>query len=105
MKHTEGLVDAIVRTQAVVHFSPDGNVTDANDIFLKMMGYSKLVFVFLCCAFDGLFFKKGRGDWKASQSVLSRLACKQSSIRAVLARVARWQRAAGRVQTLEQERT
>ena len=39
MIHTEGLVEAITRTQAVVHFSPDGVVTDANELFLKTMGY------------------------------------------------------------------
>ncbi len=32
-------IDAIYATQAVVQFSPDGIVTDANEFFLKLMGY------------------------------------------------------------------
>ncbi len=39
MIHADYLVEAITRTQAVVHFSPDGVITDANDIFLKTMDY------------------------------------------------------------------
>jgi len=32
-------VDSIRRSQAVIHFRMDGIITDANDVFLKMMGY------------------------------------------------------------------
>lgn len=32
-------LDAIYATQAVVQFSPDGTIIEANDIFLKLMGY------------------------------------------------------------------
>ena len=37
--HDDGLVAAINRTQAVVHFSPEGVILDANEIFLTTMGY------------------------------------------------------------------
>jgi methyl-accepting chemotaxis protein len=36
----EGQLNAISRAQAVVEFTPDGVVTDANENFLKLMGYS-----------------------------------------------------------------
>jgi methyl-accepting chemotaxis protein len=35
----EGQIAAINRTQAVIHFTPDGIVTDANALFLKTFGY------------------------------------------------------------------
>jgi methyl-accepting chemotaxis protein len=35
------MLEAIMRTQAVVHFTPDGVITDANAIFLKVMGYER----------------------------------------------------------------
>lgn len=35
----EGLIESVLRTQAVVQFSLDGLIVDANDIFLKTMGY------------------------------------------------------------------
>lgn len=41
MNTFEGLVEAITRTQAVVQFASDGIITDANDIFLKTMGYDR----------------------------------------------------------------
>jgi methyl-accepting chemotaxis protein len=41
MKHTEGLIEAITNTQAVVSFTPDGIITDANELFLKTMGYER----------------------------------------------------------------
>jgi methyl-accepting chemotaxis protein len=37
----DGLVAAIQKTQAVVHFTPDGVITDANSIFLGVMGYER----------------------------------------------------------------
>ncbi|MCV0424094.1 MAG: PAS domain-containing methyl-accepting chemotaxis protein [Roseibium sp.] len=36
----EGQVDAINRSQAVIHFELDGTILDANDNFLSAMGYS-----------------------------------------------------------------
>ncbi len=36
----EGQIAAINRSQAVVHFTPEGLVTDANPIFLETLGYS-----------------------------------------------------------------
>lgn len=35
----QGLVDAMNRSQAVIHFAMDGTIIDANDNFLKVMGY------------------------------------------------------------------
>ena len=35
-----GLVDAIDRSQAVIHFSLDGTILDANENFLSVMGYT-----------------------------------------------------------------
>nr|WP_269330095.1 PAS domain-containing methyl-accepting chemotaxis protein [Kineosporia babensis] len=35
----EGKIDAISRSQAVIEFDLDGNVLDANDAFLDLMGY------------------------------------------------------------------
>lgn len=35
----EGQIAAINRSQAVIHFTPDGTITDANDKFLTAMGY------------------------------------------------------------------
>ncbi len=35
-----GLVDAINRSQAVIHFKLDGTILDANENFLSVMGYS-----------------------------------------------------------------
>ena len=37
---TEGYVDAIMRSQAVIEFQPDGTILTANDNFLKVMGYT-----------------------------------------------------------------
>lgn len=37
---TEGYVDAIMRSQAVIEFQPDGTILTANDNFLKVMGYA-----------------------------------------------------------------
>ena len=39
--NTKGLLDAVLRTQAVVQFTPTGEIVDANDLFLSTMGYSK----------------------------------------------------------------
>ncbi|MFM9859395.1 PAS domain-containing methyl-accepting chemotaxis protein [Pseudoxanthobacter sp. M-2] len=36
----EGQIAAINRSQAVIHFTPDGIVTDANENFLRTLGYS-----------------------------------------------------------------
>ncbi len=36
----EGQIRAIQKSQAVVHFTPDGTILDANDNFLKAMGYA-----------------------------------------------------------------
>lgn len=36
----EAIVQIVERTQAVIHFSPEGNVIAANDIFLKALGYT-----------------------------------------------------------------
>lgn len=36
----EGLIEAIKRTQAVVRFTPEGVVMEANDVFLNIMGYT-----------------------------------------------------------------
>jgi len=33
-------VDAISRVQAIIHFTPDGTILDANENFLKLMGYT-----------------------------------------------------------------
>ncbi|HTG39788.1 methyl-accepting chemotaxis protein [Sphingomonas sp.] len=33
--------DAILKSQAVIEFSPDGHVIDANDNFLRLMGYGR----------------------------------------------------------------
>lgn len=33
-------IAAINRAQAIIEFSPDGTILDANDNFLKLMGYS-----------------------------------------------------------------
>lgn len=35
-----GLVDALNRSQAVIHFTMDGTILDANENFLKVMGYT-----------------------------------------------------------------
>ncbi|MFM2045704.1 MAG: hypothetical protein RLY86_4280 [Pseudomonadota bacterium] len=35
----EGQINAIRRSQAVIHFRPDGTILEANDIFLGAMGY------------------------------------------------------------------
>lgn len=35
-----GQIDALNRSQAVIHFAPDGTILDANDNFLKTTGYS-----------------------------------------------------------------
>ena len=35
----QGLIEAVTRTQAVVAFSPEGVITEANRIFLDTMGY------------------------------------------------------------------
>ncbi|MDQ0314765.1 methyl-accepting chemotaxis protein [Amorphus orientalis] len=35
----EGQIAAINKSQAVIHFTPDGTILDANDNFLKAMGY------------------------------------------------------------------
>lgn len=34
-------IASIRKSQAVIHFSMDGTITDANDIFLEMMGYER----------------------------------------------------------------
>lgn len=36
----KGIVDAINRVQAVIHFDLDGKIIDANELFLEAMGYS-----------------------------------------------------------------
>ncbi len=36
----EGLVDAISKSQAIIHFAPDGTILDANENFLRAMGYT-----------------------------------------------------------------
>ncbi len=36
----EGQINAIAKVQGVIECSLDGNITSANDIFLKLMGYS-----------------------------------------------------------------
>jgi methyl-accepting chemotaxis protein len=36
----EGQINAIAKVQGVIECTPDGNITKANDIFLKLMGYS-----------------------------------------------------------------
>ncbi len=36
----EGQIAAINRSQAVIHFTPDGTVTDANENFLRTLGYT-----------------------------------------------------------------
>jgi methyl-accepting chemotaxis protein len=36
---TKGIVDAILRGQAVIEFTPDGTIITANDNFLRTMGY------------------------------------------------------------------
>ena len=40
-KHMEALVAALHRSSAVVEFDLEGRVVDANDTFLKVMGYTK----------------------------------------------------------------
>jgi methyl-accepting chemotaxis protein len=37
---TNGQIDAIGRSQAVIHFDLDGNILDANENFLKTLGYT-----------------------------------------------------------------
>ncbi|WP_232628553.1 methyl-accepting chemotaxis protein [Methylobacterium sp. Leaf118] len=37
--YSEGQIAAINRSQAVIHFTPDGTITDANDLFLTALGY------------------------------------------------------------------
>lgn len=37
---TKAIVDALNRSQACIHFEPDGKIIYANDTFLKVMGYS-----------------------------------------------------------------
>ena len=37
----EAQIASIRRSQAVIHFRLDGTITDANDIFLHMMGYER----------------------------------------------------------------
>ena len=36
----EGQINAIAKVQGVIECSPDGNILNANDIFLKLLGYS-----------------------------------------------------------------
>ncbi|WP_425074742.1 methyl-accepting chemotaxis protein [Sagittula sp. S175] len=36
----EAIVQIVERTQAVIHFLPDGTIISANDIFLKTLGYT-----------------------------------------------------------------
>lgn len=36
----QGLIEAIGRSQAMIHFRPDGTILDANENFLSLMGYS-----------------------------------------------------------------
>ena len=38
IEHT-GQIEAIQKSQAVIHFTPDGTILDANDNFLKALGY------------------------------------------------------------------
>jgi len=40
-KRNKGMVDAIMRSQAVISFTTDGEILSANDNFLSAMGYSE----------------------------------------------------------------
>ena len=40
-KRNKGMVDAIIRSQAVISFTTDGEILSANDNFLSAMGYSE----------------------------------------------------------------
>jgi methyl-accepting chemotaxis protein len=42
-KRNKGMVDAIMRSQAVISFTTDGEILSANDNFLSAMGYSEVV--------------------------------------------------------------
>lgn len=39
-KEQEGLINALLRSMAVIEFSPEGNIVTANSKFLQLMGYS-----------------------------------------------------------------
>ena len=41
LQHKSGLLEGLDRCQAIISFTPDGIVEDANDNFLKVTGYSK----------------------------------------------------------------
>ena len=41
-KRNKGMVDAIMRSQAVISFTTDGEILSANDNFLSAMGYSEV---------------------------------------------------------------
>ena len=41
LQHKSGLLDGLNRCQAIISFTPEGIVEDANDNFLKVTGYSK----------------------------------------------------------------
>jgi methyl-accepting chemotaxis protein len=37
----EAILQIVERTQAVIHFNPDGTVIRANEAFLKALGYTE----------------------------------------------------------------